>query len=99
MTMRAGVTRRVRLSIHEDDPALLKRRAKRVHGGNALAVLSDIVARIRREEALRKAFAWYGKPIVLTDDERKLIDRELLGGPVRRRRDRRPHARTRPPAA
>jgi hypothetical protein len=79
MTKRAGVTRKVSLSVHEDDLWFIKERAKRVHGGNVSAVFSDLIARIRREEALRKAFEWYGEPIVLTSAERSQIDDEILG--------------------
>ena len=49
----------------------------------------DVVARIRREEALDRAFAWYGKSIEMTDDERARVDRELLGEPRRRPRSKR----------
>ncbi len=81
MKKRAGVTRKVSLSVHEKDFDMLAERAKRLHGGNVSAVFGELIARIRREEALQKAFAWYGKPIILTDDERARIDRELLGEP------------------
>lgn len=87
MKKRAGVTRKVSLSVHEDDVKMLRERAKRLYGGNVSAVFGDLIARIRREEALDRAFAWYGKPIEMTDDERERIDRELLG---ERRRAPRP---------
>jgi hypothetical protein len=88
MSKRAGVTRKVSLSVHEDDLRILKERAERVHGGNVSAVFADLIARIRREEALRKAFEWYGEPIVLSDEDRARIDREILGhaSPTRRRK-------------
>src|SRR5438105_2356029 len=70
MAKRAGVTRKVSLSVHEEDLRLLKDRAKRVHHGNVSAVFAELIARIRREEALRSAFEWYGEPIVLTDEDR-----------------------------
>ena len=89
MSKRAGVTRKVSVSVHEDDLRVLKERAKRVHGGNVSAVFADLIARIRREEALRKAFEWYGKPIVLSDEDRARIDREIFAeasGARRRKR-------------
>ena len=89
MKARAGVTRKVSLSVHEDDLRMLKERAKRVHGGNVSALFGDLIARIRREEALQKAFEWYGEPIVLTDEERERIDRQLLGEARPRRRSKR----------
>jgi hypothetical protein len=80
MAKRAGVTRKVSLSVNREDLAVIKDRAKRLHGGNVSAVFADLIAEIRRREAWERAVAWYGEPIVLTDAERKAIDRELLGG-------------------
>ena len=89
MGKRAGVTRKVSLAVHEDDLKMLKERAKRVHQGNVSAVFADLIARIRREEALRKAFEWYGEPIVLTEDDRARIDREIFGDRLVARRRKR----------
>jgi len=89
MTKRAGVTRKVSLSVRDDDFRMLKERAKRVHEGNVSAVFAELIVRIRREEALRRAFAWYGEPIVLTDDDRERIDREILGEPAAPKRRKR----------
>jgi hypothetical protein len=89
MVERAGVTKKVSLSVHEDDLRLLKARAQRAHGGNVSAVFAELIARIRREEKLRKAFEWYGEPIVLTDDDRATIDGELLGDRPRTRQRKR----------
>jgi hypothetical protein len=86
MTKRAGVTRKVSVSVHQDDLKLIKERARRAHGGNVSAVFAELVARIRREEALRKAFDWYGEPIALGDDDRACIDREIFGAPSAARR-------------
>jgi hypothetical protein len=88
MKPRAGVTRKVSLSVHEDDFRLLKRRANRVHEGNVSALFGDLIARIRREEAMSRAFSWYGEPILLTEEDRARIDRELLGGGREPRRGR-----------
>jgi hypothetical protein len=89
MSKRAGVTRKVSLSVHEDDLRMLKMRAKRVHGGNVSAVFAELIDRVRREEALREAFEWYGKPIVLSDEHRARIDREIFGEPRRAQRRKR----------
>jgi hypothetical protein len=80
MTKRAGVTRKVSLSVNKADLAVLKKRAKRLHGGNVSAVFAELIAEIRRQEAWERATAWYGEPVVLSDGERETIDRELLGG-------------------
>lgn len=78
MSKRAGVTSKVSLSVHRDDLEMLKRRAKRLYGGNVSAVFAELIATIKRQEAWGKAVAWYGKPIVLSDEDRESIDRELL---------------------
>jgi hypothetical protein len=84
MAKRAGVTSKVSLSVHKDDLALLKQRAKRLYGGNVSAVFAELIATIKRQEAWAKAAAWYGKPIVLTAEEQQSIDSELLGDVARR---------------
>ena len=79
MTKRAGITEKVSLSVRKADLDLLKRRAKRLHGGNVSAVFAELIAEVRRREAWEKALRWYGRPLVMSDDERDAIDRELLG--------------------
>jgi hypothetical protein len=91
MAKRAGVTEKVSVSVNKADLAMLKKRAKRLHGGNVSAVFADLVAEIRRREAWDRAVVWYGRPIVLSDEEREVIDRELLGRvPSRSARRKRP---------
>jgi hypothetical protein len=80
MAKRAGVTAKVSLSVNRDDLAVLKKRAKRLHRGNVSAVFAELIAEIKRREAWDRAVAWYGETIVLSDEERAAIDRELLGG-------------------
>ena len=89
MAKRAGVTRKVSLSVNREDLAMLKNRAKRLHGGNVSAVFADLIAEIRRREAWDRAVAWYGEPLALTDAEKTVIDRELLGTARKRPRKRR----------
>ena len=92
MAKRAGVTRKVSLSVNREDLALLKQRAKRLHGGNVSAVFADLIAEIRRREAWARAVDWYGQPIELTDTERTAIDRELLGAGRSKRQRKHPAA-------
>ena len=80
MAKRAGVTKKVSLSVNREDLAVLKNRAKRLHGGNVSAVFAELIAEIKRREAWDRAIAWYGEPIEISDEERMGIDRELLGG-------------------
>ncbi len=42
---------KVSVSIRADDLALLKRRAKRLHGGNVSAVIAELAETIRRQDA------------------------------------------------
>jgi hypothetical protein len=88
MPKRAGVTRKVSLSIDRDDLAMLKRRAKRLHRGNVSAVFADLIEEIKRREAWERAVVWYGVPVVLSEADREDIDRELLGPrrPTRKKR-------------
>ncbi len=90
MSKRAGITDKVSLSVRRGDLAIIKARAKRLHGGNVSAVFAELIAEIKRREAWDRAVAWYGHPIELADAEREAIDRELLGtarprGATRRR--------------
>jgi hypothetical protein len=80
MAKRAGVTQKVSLAVNREDLAVIKKRAKRLHGGNVSAVFADLIAEIKRREAWDRALAWYGEPIHLSPAERETIDRELLGG-------------------
>lgn len=80
MVKRAGVTKKVSLSVNRADLAMLKKRANRLHGGNVSAVFAELITEIKRRESWDRAVGWYGEPIELNDEERVSIDRELLGG-------------------
>ena len=54
---RAGSTVTLSVSIHPKDIAILRRRAKRLHGGNVSAAIGDAAELLRIEEN-RQAFAW-----------------------------------------
>jgi hypothetical protein len=90
MAARAGITKKVSLSVHRDDLAMLKERARRLYGGNVSAVFAELIAAIKRREAWVKALAWYGRPIEIGEEERLQLDNELLGGRTRRLRSKRP---------
>lgn len=89
MAKRAGITEKVSLSVNREDLAVLRKRAKRLHGGNVSAVFAELIAEIKRREAWDRAVAWYGEPVEPTAAERASIDRELLGGGSRRKSTRR----------
>jgi len=76
MRKRAGGTTHLSISLPTEEARLLKRRAKRVHGGNVSRVISDAMRYIAYEEgrdALVASFGSSGKP---TDAEAKRLDRE-----------------------
>jgi len=61
MTKRAGRTVKLSISIGRDDLELLKKRAKRVSGGNISAAIADTI-RIAREWEGRESLAtWLGE--------------------------------------
>ncbi|MCL2778054.1 MAG: hypothetical protein FWD73_08620 [Polyangiaceae bacterium] len=85
MNTRAGITKKVSLSVRADDLKIIKERARRLHGGNVSAVFADLILAIKRQEAWAKAEANLGGTIAVTDFERSEIDRELFGESPRRR--------------
>jgi len=65
MKKRPGGTTHLSISLPTEGAKLLKRRAKRVHGGNVSRVVSDAIRYIAYEEgrdALIASFAAKGKP-------------------------------------
>ena len=74
MKKRSGGTTHLSISLPTSEANLLKRRAKRVHGGNVSRVVSDAVRYIAYEEArdaLIDAFGEKGKP---TREEARQLD-------------------------
>lgn len=89
MAVRAGATTKLSVSVKNDDLAVLKARAKRMHGGNVSAVFAELIAQVKRQEAWAQAVAWYGRPLTASDEERRRIDEELLGGEAQAKGNRR----------
>lgn len=90
MKKRAGQTVKLSISLDAKDVALLRRRAKRVSGGNLSAAIADML-RIAREWEGREALAsWLGEgreePSAPTMDA---IRREWRESPPRRPRAKR----------
>lgn len=80
MAKRAGVTEKISVSVDRADLAILRKRAKRLHGGNVSAVIAEIIARAKEQEGLADLLDWLGGPAAMTSEEEEEIDRELLGG-------------------
>jgi hypothetical protein len=76
MKKRAGGTTHLSISLPTEEAKILKRRAKRIYGGNVSRVVSDAVRYVAYEEgrdALIASFGGAGKP---TPAEAKRFDAE-----------------------
>ena len=74
MRKRAGGTTHLSISLPAAEASLLKRRAKRVHGGNVSRVISDAIRYIAYEEARDALIASFGKKGKLTAEEARQLD-------------------------
>jgi len=82
---RAGRTVKVSVSLHVDDVAVLRRRARESYGGNLSAAFSEAARWIRQREARRRLIDMLGGP-TLTPDMTAAIDAEQAAGPSPERR-------------
>src|SRR5262249_21242283 len=85
---RPGATEKISVSIDRSDLRALRRRAKKLYGGNLSAAVAAGVRRIREEEGREALVAWLGDAAATTEQEREAIRAEWRGQPVRRRRAR-----------
>jgi hypothetical protein len=78
----------VRFSASIKNSALrtLKRRAKRLHGGNVSAVIAEFAEWAKEREGREALLEWLGDPPTLREQERADLDREFHGNKVRMRR-------------
>jgi hypothetical protein len=79
MAKRAGRTEKISISVDHDDLAILRKRAKRLHGGNLSAVIADAARLIEEEEGRQALLDWLGDAARLTDEDRARIDAEWRG--------------------
>ncbi|MBX3189076.1 MAG: hypothetical protein KF819_18790 [Labilithrix sp.] len=70
--------RKVSISIQEDLLAAIRRRAKRLHGGNISAVIAEMGEDVKRLEAMERYFEQY-RIAPLTDAARARFDAEISG--------------------
>ncbi len=63
---------------------MLRKRARRLHGGNLSAVVADSVRLIREEEGREALVSWLGDAAAATDAQRDSIRAEWRGRPARR---------------
>ncbi|MBK9001190.1 MAG: hypothetical protein IPM35_36170 [Myxococcales bacterium] len=76
--------RKISISVSEEDLRVLSRRARRAHGGNVSAVIHELTATLRRQEAADRLLDLLGGESV-TQSEMDAIRAEI-SGPGRRRR-------------
>jgi hypothetical protein len=75
-------SRKISISVSEDDLRVLHARAKRVHAGNVSAVIHDMVATLRREEAIDELLEVLGGDRV-SNEEIQAIRDEVAATPTR----------------
>lgn len=87
MTKRAGSTEKISISLQTTDAASLRKRAKRLHGGNLSAVIAELAADAALLEGMHELVERLGGPI-LTDEMRRELDRAWAAPapPARKRR-------------
>ncbi len=81
MPKRAGDTVKVSISLHKDTVAALRKRAKRLYGGNLSAVVAELAEDARLLEGMDALIESLGGPS-LTDEARARIDAEWAGRPA-----------------
>jgi hypothetical protein len=77
MRKRPGGTTHLSISLPTEEAKLLKRRAKRIYGGNVSRVISDAIRYIAYEEGRDALIASFGAKGTPTLDEQRAFDAEL----------------------
>jgi hypothetical protein len=87
MAKRSGVTEKISISLARSDLAALRRRAKRLYGGNVSAVIVELAADAALLEGMHLLVEQLGGSS-LTDEERDRLDHERTKTvpPTRRRK-------------
>jgi hypothetical protein len=85
---RPGRTEKVSVSLDRVDMKALRRRAKKLYGGNLSAAIAEGARRIREEEGREALVAWLGEASKTTAAEREAILAEWRGEGRGRRRAR-----------
>jgi len=75
MKKRAGGTTQLSISLPTEEAKLLRRRAKRVYGGNVSRVVSEAIRYIAYEEGRDALLATFGAKAELTREEAEELDR------------------------
>jgi hypothetical protein len=86
---RAGVTEKISVSVERGDLRVLRRRARRLYGGNLSAVVAEAARRIREEEGREALVTWLGAAGDTTGEQRQAIREEWAPPPRRQPKVRR----------
>jgi len=76
MRKRLGGTTHLSISLPTEEAKLLKRRAKRIYGGNVSRVVSDAIRYIAYEEGRDALIATFGDKARPTADEARQLDED-----------------------
>ena len=79
-------SRKISVSVSEEDLAVLSARAKRMHRGNLSAVVHDMVVALKREQALDELLGVLGGDRVTAEEMLKLRQEIAATKPGPRRR-------------
>jgi Arc/MetJ-type ribon-helix-helix transcriptional regulator len=89
-TERAGKTEKISVSLGRDELVALRRRARKLYGGNLSAVVAEGVRRIQEEEGREALVDWLGKAGEASAAERDTLRaqwrQEESAPPVKRRK-------------
>ena len=80
-------SRKISVSVSEEDLRVLSARAKRMHHGNISAVVHEMVAALKREQALDELLEMLGGERV-TEGEMQKLRNEIAAAPAGRRKGR-----------
>ena len=83
---RSGRTEKLSVSLDRTELQLLRRRARRLHGGNLSAAIAEGVRRLREEEGREALVAWLGEAAATTAEARQAIRAEWSPRRTARRR-------------
>lgn len=86
---RPGRTEKVSVSLDRSDLLTLRRRAKKLYGGNLSAAIAEAARRLREEEGREALVAWLGEAAATTPEERDAIRAEWHDKKSSRRAPRR----------
>lgn len=82
---RAGTTEKVSISIDRSELAAMRKRARRLYGGNLSAVVAEGLRRVREEEGREALLDWLGEAAQATPSELDAIRSEWRSAVPRRR--------------